>query len=152
ARLSERVDAARRNLDVSNGEEPDGSTRRPVGALRTLRALAGQRACDRFEQSGGTRRRARADREGVAGRGSPACAMIDVADEEIAMSGAARRNFGAENTTEDVLAGIDLSGRAAIVTGASGGLGEETARALASRGCAVTLAARDAGKAEKAGL
>jgi NAD(P)-dependent dehydrogenase (short-subunit alcohol dehydrogenase family) len=68
------------------------------------------------------------------------------------MSETGRRTFSAQSTTEDVLTGIDLSGRVAIVTGASGGLGEETARALASRGCAVTLAARDAGKAEKAAL
>lgn len=62
------------------------------------------------------------------------------------------RSFTAESTTEDVLSGLDLAGRVAIVTGASGGLGEETARALASRGCEVTIAARDAPKAEKAAL
>src|SRR5262245_50562370 len=68
------------------------------------------------------------------------------------MTGPGRRTFHAESTTEEVLSGIDLSGRVAIVTGASGGLGEETARALASRGCAITIAARDAAKAEKAAL
>jgi NAD(P)-dependent dehydrogenase (short-subunit alcohol dehydrogenase family) len=68
------------------------------------------------------------------------------------MSAATRRTFSAQSTTDEVLAGIDLSGRVAIVTGASGGLGEETARALASRGCAVTIAARDESKAEKAAL
>jgi NAD(P)-dependent dehydrogenase (short-subunit alcohol dehydrogenase family) len=57
------------------------------------------------------------------------------------------RSFGQSSTTDDVLDGIDLTGKAAIVTGASGGLGAETARALASRGCAVTLAARDLEKA-----
>lgn len=57
------------------------------------------------------------------------------------------REFGASSTTDDVLAGIDLTGKRAIVTGASGGLGAETARALASQGCAVTLAARDVDKA-----
>ena len=39
--------------------------------------------------------------------------------------------------------GIDLSGHHAVVTGASGGLGLETARVLALRGAAVTLACRD---------
>jgi NAD(P)-dependent dehydrogenase (short-subunit alcohol dehydrogenase family) len=58
-----------------------------------------------------------------------------------------RREFGPSSTTDDVLAGLDLSDKTAIVTGASGGLGAETARALASRGCAVTLAARDLDKA-----
>ena len=51
--------------------------------------------------------------------------------------------FGAESTTDDVLEGIDLSGRRALVTGASTGLGEETTRALAAHGAAVTMAVRD---------
>lgn len=60
------------------------------------------------------------------------------------------RTFGATSTTDDVLDGIDLSGKVAIVTGASGGLGEETARALASKGAAVTIAARDLTRARAA--
>ncbi len=56
--------------------------------------------------------------------------------------------FGPDSTTEEVLEGIDLSGKQALVTGASGGLGAETARALASRGAAVTLAVRDVEKGE----
>ena len=56
--------------------------------------------------------------------------------------------FGFESTTEQVLEGVDLSGRRALVTGASGGLGAETARALASRGAAVTLTARNLEKGE----
>lgn len=51
--------------------------------------------------------------------------------------------FGAESTAAEVIAGIDLSGRRAIVTGASAGIGIETARALASAGAAVTLAVRN---------
>ncbi|MFP6641509.1 MAG: SDR family NAD(P)-dependent oxidoreductase, partial [Myxococcota bacterium] len=43
--------------------------------------------------------------------------------------------------------GIDLNGTEALVTGASGGLGAETARALASAGAAVTIAARNVEKA-----
>jgi NAD(P)-dependent dehydrogenase (short-subunit alcohol dehydrogenase family) len=58
-----------------------------------------------------------------------------------------RRAFGPSSTTDDVLFGIDLTGKVAIVTGASGGLGAETARALAAKGCVVTLAARDVAKA-----
>jgi NAD(P)-dependent dehydrogenase (short-subunit alcohol dehydrogenase family) len=58
-----------------------------------------------------------------------------------------QREFGPSSTTDDVLAGADLSDKTAIVTGASGGLGAEAARALASRGCVVTLAARDVDKA-----
>lgn len=60
-----------------------------------------------------------------------------------------RTRFGAETTTDEVLEGIDLAGRTAFVTGASGGLGAETGRALASKGAAVTLAARNVAKAEE---
>ncbi|MEY4361053.1 MAG: hypothetical protein RL391_359 [Actinomycetota bacterium] len=54
--------------------------------------------------------------------------------------------FGAASTTDDVLAGIDLSSRRFLVTGSSGGLGLETSRALASRGATVVMAARDVAK------
>jgi NAD(P)-dependent dehydrogenase (short-subunit alcohol dehydrogenase family) len=58
--------------------------------------------------------------------------------------------FGAVSTTDDVLAGIDLSGRRVLVTGVSAGLGVETARALAAHGAQVVGAARDLAKAERA--
>ena len=45
--------------------------------------------------------------------------------------------YGFETTTDEVLDGIDLTGRRFVVTGASSGLGEETARALAARGARV---------------
>jgi NAD(P)-dependent dehydrogenase (short-subunit alcohol dehydrogenase family) len=54
-----------------------------------------------------------------------------------------QRNFDRTSTTEEVSAGLDLNGRHAVVTGASSGLGAETARALALRGASVTLACRD---------
>lgn len=56
--------------------------------------------------------------------------------------------FGFESTAEEVAAGVDLAGKTAVVTGASGGLGAETARVLASRGARVVLAARDTAKAQ----
>lgn len=58
--------------------------------------------------------------------------------------------FGFDSVTDEVLDGIDLTGRLALVTGASGGLGEETARALAARGASVVMAARDMPKGEAA--
>jgi NAD(P)-dependent dehydrogenase (short-subunit alcohol dehydrogenase family) len=61
----------------------------------------------------------------------------------------ADRNFGKDSTAEQVSEGIDLTGKRALVTGASGGLGAETARVLALRGAAVTLTARDVSKGEK---
>jgi NAD(P)-dependent dehydrogenase (short-subunit alcohol dehydrogenase family) len=56
--------------------------------------------------------------------------------------------FGFASTAEEVLAGVDLSGTRALVTGASSGVGIETARALAGAGAGVVLGVRnvDAGK------
>ncbi|MHA6764234.1 SDR family NAD(P)-dependent oxidoreductase [Streptacidiphilus sp. PAMC 29251] len=51
--------------------------------------------------------------------------------------------FGFESSAAEVIAGIDLSGRRAVVTGGASGIGVETARALASAGAEVTLAVRD---------
>ncbi len=58
--------------------------------------------------------------------------------------------FGASSTTDEVLAGIDLTGKRVFITGVSAGLGVETARALAAHGASVVGAARDLAKAERA--
>ena len=57
--------------------------------------------------------------------------------------------FNAESTAMEVIAGIDLSGRRAIVTGGASGIGIETARALASAGAEVTLAVRNTEAGER---
>lgn len=54
--------------------------------------------------------------------------------------------FGAESTTDEVLEGVDLRGRVVAITGASSGLGEESARAMSARGARVLMLARDPGK------
>jgi NAD(P)-dependent dehydrogenase (short-subunit alcohol dehydrogenase family) len=51
--------------------------------------------------------------------------------------------FGASTTAAEIIDGVDLHGRRAVVTGASSGIGVETARALAAAGADVTLAVRN---------
>jgi NAD(P)-dependent dehydrogenase (short-subunit alcohol dehydrogenase family) len=57
--------------------------------------------------------------------------------------------FGFASTAADVIAGIDLAGKRAIVTGGASGIGTETARALAGAGADVTLAVRDTAAGER---
>jgi len=57
------------------------------------------------------------------------------------MSDSPRSGFGHDTTTDAVLAGIDLTGIQALVTGGTSGLGAETARALASKGAAPSFGA-----------
>jgi NAD(P)-dependent dehydrogenase (short-subunit alcohol dehydrogenase family) len=51
--------------------------------------------------------------------------------------------YGPTTTAAEIVADVDLHGRRAVVTGASSGIGVETARALASTGAEVTLAVRN---------
>ncbi len=51
--------------------------------------------------------------------------------------------FGARSTALEVVQGISLRGRHAVVTGGASGLGLETSRALAAAGAALTLAVRN---------
>jgi NAD(P)-dependent dehydrogenase (short-subunit alcohol dehydrogenase family) len=59
-------------------------------------------------------------------------------------------SFGSESTTDEVLEGVDLSGRWVLITGASSGLGQETARAVVAHGGNVVLGVRDLDKGEHA--
>jgi NAD(P)-dependent dehydrogenase (short-subunit alcohol dehydrogenase family) len=63
---------------------------------------------------------------------------------------ASHSNWGFASTASEVVAGVDLGGQRAIVTGASGGIGLATARALASAGAEVTLAVRSVHAGEEA--
>jgi NAD(P)-dependent dehydrogenase (short-subunit alcohol dehydrogenase family) len=58
--------------------------------------------------------------------------------------------FGATSATDEVLDGVSLTGKRALVTGVSAGLGVETARVLAAHGAQVVGAARDLTKAKAA--
>jgi NAD(P)-dependent dehydrogenase (short-subunit alcohol dehydrogenase family) len=58
------------------------------------------------------------------------------------MSPRSQTPFGRTSTATEVIEGVDLSGKRAIVTGAGSGIGIETARALASAGAEVTMAVR----------
>ena len=51
--------------------------------------------------------------------------------------------FGFETTAAEVVEGVDLTGKRALVTGGASGIGVETARALAGAGADVTIAVRD---------
>lgn len=64
------------------------------------------------------------------------------------MNGLDRHAFGASTTAAQVVADVNLVGKVVVVTGASSGIGVETARALASAGAQVTLAVRN----EEAGI
>ena len=58
--------------------------------------------------------------------------------------------FDQTTTAAEVIDGVDLTGRVAVITGASGGIGLETARALASAGATVVLGNRPTAKSESA--
>lgn len=57
--------------------------------------------------------------------------------------------FNAKSTSTEVIKGIDLTGKIAIVTGGSTGIGLETVKTLASAGATVIVPARDIEKATK---
>jgi NAD(P)-dependent dehydrogenase (short-subunit alcohol dehydrogenase family) len=60
-----------------------------------------------------------------------------------------KTSFGFHSTVDDVMQGISLRGKRAIVTGGASGIGIETARAIATAGAEVTLAVRNTDAGEK---
>jgi NAD(P)-dependent dehydrogenase (short-subunit alcohol dehydrogenase family) len=57
--------------------------------------------------------------------------------------------FNATSTTDEVIKGIDLTGKTAIVTGGGTGIGLETVKTLSNAGATVIVPARDVEKAKK---
>ncbi|RFA33453.1 SDR family NAD(P)-dependent oxidoreductase [Alkalilimnicola ehrlichii] len=60
------------------------------------------------------------------------------------------KTFGAKTTAQEVLGGIDLTGKRFLITGVSSGIGLETARALVAKGASVVGTVRDVPRAEAA--
>ncbi|MGW7253495.1 oxidoreductase [Streptomyces sp. NPDC054834] len=58
--------------------------------------------------------------------------------------------FGAASTAEEVIEGIDLTGKVAIITGGYSGIGLETSRVLRAAGAEVVVPARDPERARTA--
>jgi NAD(P)-dependent dehydrogenase (short-subunit alcohol dehydrogenase family)/ribosomal protein S18 acetylase RimI-like enzyme len=84
----------------------------------------------------------------VASRG-PHDFEMQLVPSELASAPPLRTPFGFDSTAFEVVRGIDLRGKRAIVTGGASGIGVETARALAAAGAAVTLAVRDVAAGER---
>lgn len=68
----------------------------------------------------------------------PACAGI----EKVPTEGVPRSQFGADSTAIEVTEGINLTGKLAVVTGCTSGIGFETMRVLAKRGARVAGTSR----------
>ena len=81
-----------------------------------------------------------------------ACQLAACGPDKMLTAGIARSGFNRKSTAEDVTAGIDLSGKLAVVTGCTSGIGFETMRVLAARGAYVIGTSRSLDRAAEAGV
>jgi NAD(P)-dependent dehydrogenase (short-subunit alcohol dehydrogenase family) len=75
-----------------------------------------------------------------------ACTGVD----KVPVAGVPRSGFDGKSTAEEVTAGIDLSGKLAVVTGCTSGIGFETMRVLSMRGAWVVGTSRSLQRAQAA--
>ena len=61
-----------------------------------------------------------------------------------------RSPFGAASTADEVIAGVDLTGKTVLITGANSGLGYEAMRVMAAQGAHVIATGRTQEKAQAA--
>lgn len=87
---------------------------------------------------------------GLAGATLTTSQLLGCGRDRIETEGVPRSEFHEDSTAEEVTAGIDLSGKLAVVTGCTSGIGLETMRVLASRGAYVIGSSRSLARAEKA--
>ena len=87
---------------------------------------------------------------GLAGASLITPQLSGCGDNKLATEGIARSNFDELSTADDVTAGIDLTGKYAVVTGCTSGIGRETMRVLASRGAHVIGSSRSMQRAQQA--
>ena len=87
---------------------------------------------------------------GMAGASLTISQLLGCGPDKVATADVPRSKFHEESTAEEVTAGIDLSGKLAVVTGCTSGIGLETMRVLASRGAYVIGSSRSLERAEKA--
>ncbi len=87
---------------------------------------------------------------GLAAVGVGAAAMLRRKPPPVRPAGVPLSAFDAESTAEEVTAGVDLTGKTALVTGVTSGIGLETMRVLALRGAHVIGTGRTLEKATAA--
>lgn len=76
--------------------------------------------------------------------------LVACGDRKLATEGVPRSPYTEDATAEEVTTGIDLSGKIAVVTGCTSGIGLETMRVLAGRGAYVIGTSRSQERAEEA--